>query len=56
MTHLGRVAALGELSVSLAHEMNQPLAIILSNAQAAQKLLENKLPISLRSERFSEKS
>jgi signal transduction histidine kinase len=44
VTHLGRVAALGELSVSLAHEMNQPLAIILSNAQAAQKLLENKTP------------
>jgi C4-dicarboxylate-specific signal transduction histidine kinase len=44
VTHLGRVAALGELSVSLAHEMNQPLAIILSNAQAAQKLLENKSP------------
>ncbi len=44
VTHLGRVAALGELSVSLAHEMNQPLAIILSNAQAAQKLLDNKSP------------
>lgn len=44
VTHLGRVAAVGELSVSLAHEMNQPLAIILSNAQAAQKLLENKSP------------
>lgn len=44
VTHLGRVAALGELSISLAHEMNQPLAIILSNAQAAQKLLENKTP------------
>jgi C4-dicarboxylate-specific signal transduction histidine kinase len=44
VTHLGRVAALGELSVSLAHEMNQPLAIILSNAQAAQKLLEKKSP------------
>lgn len=44
VTHLGRVAAVGELSVSLAHEMNQPLAIILSNAQAAQKLLANQSP------------
>jgi len=39
VTHLGRVAAFGEISGSLAHEMNQPLGIILSNAQAAQRLL-----------------
>jgi len=44
VNHLGRVAALGELSVSLTHEMNQPLAIILSNAQAAQKLLTQNDP------------
>jgi C4-dicarboxylate-specific signal transduction histidine kinase len=30
---------LGELSGSLAHELNQPLAAILSNAQAAQRFL-----------------
>jgi C4-dicarboxylate-specific signal transduction histidine kinase len=30
---------LGELSGSLAHELNQPLTAILSNAQAAQQLL-----------------
>ncbi|MEO8615272.1 MAG: ATP-binding protein [Luteolibacter sp.] len=30
---------MSELSGSLAHELNQPLAIILSNAQAAQRLL-----------------
>jgi len=30
---------LGELSGSLAHELNQPLAAILSNAQAAQRIL-----------------
>jgi C4-dicarboxylate-specific signal transduction histidine kinase len=30
---------LGELSGSLAHELNQPLTAILSNAQAAQKLV-----------------
>jgi PAS domain S-box-containing protein len=39
LAHLSRVAVLGELSVSLAHELNQPLTAILSNAQAAQLLL-----------------
>jgi len=39
LTHLSRVAMLGELSGSLAHELNQPLAAILSNAQAAQRFL-----------------
>jgi PAS domain S-box-containing protein len=34
-----RVAMLGELSGSLAHELNQPLTAILSNAQAAQRFL-----------------
>jgi PAS domain S-box-containing protein len=40
LVHLSRVAMLGELSGSLAHELNQPLAAILSNAQAAQRFLE----------------
>jgi len=39
LAHLSRVAMLGELSGSLAHELNQPLAAILSNAQAAQRIL-----------------
>ncbi|PYJ91704.1 MAG: hypothetical protein DME62_15045 [Verrucomicrobia bacterium] len=39
LVHLSRVTMLGELSGSLAHELNQPLTAILSNAQAAQKLL-----------------
>jgi PAS domain S-box-containing protein len=39
LTHLARVAMLGELSGSLAHEMNQPLTSILSNAQAALRFL-----------------
>jgi PAS domain S-box-containing protein len=37
--HLLRVASLGELSSSMAHELRQPLTAILSNAQAAQFLL-----------------
>ncbi|GAB3509387.1 two-component system sensor histidine kinase NtrB [Pseudoxanthomonas daejeonensis] len=39
VAHLARVTMLGELSGSLAHELNQPLAAILSNAQAAQRIL-----------------
>jgi C4-dicarboxylate-specific signal transduction histidine kinase len=37
VTHLSRVAMLGELSGALAHELNQPLAAILFSAQAAQR-------------------
>jgi len=39
LLHLSRVAMLGELSGSLAHEVNQPLMAILSNAQAALRFL-----------------
>lgn len=39
LAHLGRVAMVGELSTALAHELNQPLTAILSNAQAAKRLL-----------------
>lgn len=44
LAHLSRVSALGVLSGSLAHELNQPLGIILSNAQAAQHLLSHERP------------
>jgi signal transduction histidine kinase len=44
LAHLSRVASLGVLSGALAHELNQPLGIILSNAQAAQHLLSNQHP------------
>lgn len=39
LAHMARVNVLGELSGSVAHELNQPLAAILSNAQAARMLL-----------------
>jgi signal transduction histidine kinase len=39
LAHIGRVSAMGELTASLAHELNQPLTAILSNAQAGQRLL-----------------
>ncbi|HMF45308.1 MAG TPA: PAS domain S-box protein [Candidatus Udaeobacter sp.] len=41
LAHLSRVTTLGELSGSLAHELNLPLGAILSNAQAAQRMLAN---------------
>jgi C4-dicarboxylate-specific signal transduction histidine kinase len=44
LAHLSRVALLGELSGSLAHELNQPLTAILSNAQAAQRFLAQSPP------------
>jgi PAS domain S-box-containing protein len=42
--HLMRVSVLGELSGSIAHEVNQPLTAILSNAQAALHLLAQNSP------------
>jgi PAS domain S-box-containing protein len=39
IAHLSRMTSVGELSGSIAHEINQPLAAILSNAQAAQRFL-----------------
>lgn len=39
LTHVSRAATMGELAASLAHELNQPLAAILHNAEAIQSLL-----------------
>jgi len=44
LAHLSRVNMLGELAGSLAHELNQPLTAILSNAQAAQRFLAHAQP------------
>ena len=44
LAHLSRVNMLGELSGSLAHELNQPLTAILSNAQAAVRFLAHAQP------------
>jgi two-component system, LuxR family, sensor kinase FixL len=44
LAHLSRATTVSELSGSLAHELNQPLAIILTNAQAAQRLLAQQPP------------
>jgi signal transduction histidine kinase len=37
IAHLNRVASMGQMAASLAHELAQPLAAILSNAQAAER-------------------
>ncbi|MDP2644586.1 MAG: PAS domain S-box protein [Desulfobacterales bacterium] len=39
LAHLERLATLGEFSGALAHELSQPLTAILSNAQAALRLI-----------------
>jgi PAS domain S-box-containing protein len=44
VNHLMRVSVLGELSGAIAHEVNQPLTAILSNAQAALYLLGRDSP------------
>src|SRR5574341_282735 len=42
--HAERVARTGTFTASLAHELNQPLAAILSNAQAALRFLDRENP------------
>ncbi len=40
MAHLNRVALMGEMTASVAHELNQPLTAIANNASAARRFLE----------------
>jgi two-component system, LuxR family, sensor kinase FixL len=42
--HLSRVTTLGEISGSLAHELNQPLGAILANTEAAARGLDKAAP------------
>jgi PAS domain S-box-containing protein len=44
LSHVARVMMMGELTSSLAHELNQPLTAILSNAQTAQRMLATGKP------------
>jgi signal transduction histidine kinase len=44
LMHAARLLAVGELTASIAHEINQPLGAILSNAEAAELLLESDPP------------
>src|SRR5437016_3449372 len=40
MSHLNRVALMGEMTASVAHELNQPLTAIANKASAARRFLE----------------
>jgi len=44
LAHMDRVTMTGTLTAAIAHEINQPLAAVLSNAQAALRLLRQKSP------------
>jgi two-component system sensor kinase FixL len=44
LAQVARVSTMGELAVSLAHQINQPLGAIMANAQAARRLLEAQPP------------
>lgn len=41
LTHLSRVALMGEMAASLAHELNQPLTGIVNNAAAGRRFIAN---------------
>lgn len=44
LAHMNRQATVGQLSVSIAHELNQPLGAILNNAEAATLMIDSPLP------------
>jgi two-component system, LuxR family, sensor kinase FixL len=44
LAHVGRVTMLGQLASSIAHELSQPLAAILRNAEAAEMMLQSGSP------------
>jgi two-component system, LuxR family, sensor kinase FixL len=44
LTHIARVMTMGELAASIAHEINQPLAAILTNGGACLRWLRGEFP------------
>jgi predicted ATPase/signal transduction histidine kinase len=44
LAHVMRVTSLGELTASIAHEVNQPLGAVLINAEACQTWLDHEQP------------
>ena len=44
LAHANRVATMGELTASIAHEVNQPLAALLTNAETAVRWLTRQPP------------
>jgi PAS domain S-box-containing protein len=44
LTHVSRVTTMGEVAAALAHELNQPLTAIMSNAHAGERYLAQAVP------------
>ncbi len=44
LTRMSRVTAMGELTATIAHEVNQPLGAVMANAQACQRFLDDPAP------------
>jgi PAS domain S-box-containing protein len=44
LAHVTRVTTLGELAASIAHEVNQPLAAVVANAEASLRWLDRETP------------
>ncbi len=44
LAHVTRVTTLGELTASIAHEVNQPLAAVVANAEACLRWLDREIP------------
>jgi two-component system sensor kinase FixL len=44
LAHVSRVATLGELTASIAHEINQPLAAVVTNGEACLRWLGREIP------------
>jgi phosphoglycerate-specific signal transduction histidine kinase len=50
LAHIARALTVGELATSIAHEVNQPLAAIVTNAEACLRWLSGKAPSLLEAE------
>jgi PAS domain S-box-containing protein len=44
LAHMARVTTMGELTASIAHEINQPLTVIVNNANACRRILFSESP------------
>jgi C4-dicarboxylate-specific signal transduction histidine kinase len=44
LAHVNRICTVGELTTSIAHELNQPLTALVNNASACLRLLEREVP------------
>lgn len=44
LSHVARVSTLGELTASIAHEINQPLAAVVANGEASLRWMQRDIP------------